>query len=225
MQVSHPYCVSDLAMLDPELTLKLPAKITAFTGMDVMTHAIEGVTSTVVEPIGDALGFHAIRMVCKYLPIAVKEPDNVWARGNMLIASTVAGLCFNNTMTGAVHALAHSLGGRYGIPHGLANGIMLPEVMEFNLPERAERFMLVADAMGLPVDGLDPMEAGRMAVQAIRDLRKEIGLTQTLKDFGVPADRESLQPLLEMASCDGQIAYNPRTLEEEDIYNLYLKAM
>jgi alcohol dehydrogenase class IV len=224
LQVTHPFCNSDLAMLDPELTVKLPAKITAFTGMDALTHAIEGVTSNNVQPISDALGFHAIRMICRYLPLAVREPDNIDARGNMLLASTIAGMCFVNAMTGAVHALAHTLGGFYGIPHGLANAIMLPHVMEFNLEERPDRFMMIADAMGIPVDSKDPLEAGRLAVQAVKDLLREVGITQTLKDFGVPGDREALQPLVEVASGDGQISYNPRYVEEEDIINLYLKA-
>ncbi|PKN33408.1 MAG: NAD-dependent alcohol dehydrogenase [Deltaproteobacteria bacterium HGW-Deltaproteobacteria-19] len=224
LQVTHPFCNSDIAMLDPELTLKLPAKITAFTGMDALTHAIEGVTSNNAEPIADALGFHAIRMICRYLPVAVREPDNVDARGNMLLASTIAGMCFVNAMTGAVHALAHTLGALHGIPHGLANAIMLPHVMAFNLEERPERFMMVADAMGIPVDGKEPLEAGRLAVQAVKDLLKEVGLSQTLKDFGVPGDREGLQPLVDLASGDGQISYNPRYVEEEDIINLYLKA-
>ena len=142
----------------------------------------------------------------------------------MLIASTIAGMCFINTMTGGVHALAHSLGGRYGIPHGLANTIMLPEVMAFNLSENPERFMLVADALGLEFDSRDPLDAGLMAIQAVRDLRKEVGLTQTLKDFGVPTDREALQPLIDLASADGQLPYNPRTMEDEDIYQLYVQA-
>ncbi len=113
LQVTHPYCNSDLAMLDPELTIKLPPKITASTGMDALTHAIEGVTSTAAEPISDALGLHAIRLIFKYLPIAVNDPENIDARGNMLIASTLAGMCFVNTMTGAVHAMAHALGALY----------------------------------------------------------------------------------------------------------------
>jgi alcohol dehydrogenase class IV len=224
LQVSHPYCNADIAMLDPELTLNLPANITAFTGMDALTHAIEGVTSTSASPIGDALGLHAIRLVSRYLPVAVKEPGNVEARGNMLIASTIAGMCFVNAMTGAVHALAHALGGRYGIPHGLANAILLPEVMAFNLPESANRFWMIADALGLAVNGLGPLEAGQMAVQAVRELRQEVGLVQTLKNFGVPTDRESLQPLIDLAAADGQISYNPRYLEEDDIYHLYVNA-
>ena len=223
--VTHPYCNSDLAMLDPELTLKLPAKITAFTGMDVLSHAIEGVTSKVAEPIGDALGFHAIRMVDKYLRTAVNQPDNIEARGNMLIASTIAGMCFVNSLTGAAHAIAHTLGGLYGIPHGLANTIMLPEVMEYNLPESPERFMMVADALGVPVDGMKPEEAGKKAVEAVRKLRKDVGLTQTLKDFKVPQDRQALQPLIDLTMADSQMGSNPRDMSEDDIYELCLKAM
>jgi alcohol dehydrogenase len=192
--------------------------------MDALTHAIEGVTSTNVQPFSDALGLHAIRMICRYLPVAVREPGNIDARGNMLIASAMAGLSFVNSLTGAVHALAHALGAVYGIPHGLANAILLPHVMEFNLEERPERYKVVADAMGLPVDGKDSLEAGRMAVQAVKDLLREVGLTQTLKDLGVPDDREALQPLVDLASGDAQIGYNPRYVEEEDIINLYRKA-
>jgi alcohol dehydrogenase class IV len=222
---SHPYCNADLAMLDPELTVKLPPKITAFTGMDALTHAIEGVTTTAAEPISDALGFHAIRLIFKFLPMAVKDPENIEARGHMMIASTIAGMCFVNTMTGAVHSLAHALGGMYGIPHGLANAIMLPHVMAFNVEERADRFMMVADAMGIDVGGMEPMEAAKAAVKAVRDLQKEVGLTDRLKDLGVPTDREALKPLVELAAGDSQISYNPRYLEDEDIYNLYMAAM
>jgi len=224
LQITHPYN-ADIAMLDPELTVKLPPKITAFTGMDALTHAIEGVTSTSVSPIGDALGLHAIRLIFKYLPIAVNEPENIDARGHMLIASTLAGMCFGNTMTGAVHATAHALGAHYGIPHGLANGIMLPVVMEFNVEEAADRYMMVADAMGINVDGMEPIEAARAAVQGVKDLKEAIRLTEKLKDLGVPDDREKLMPTVELAGADSQISYNPRFAEEEDILNLYLKAL
>lgn len=224
LQITHPYN-ADIAMLDPELTVKLPPKITAFTGMDALTHAIEGVTSTSVSPIGDALGLHAIRLIFKYLPVAVHEPENIDARGYMMIASTLAGMCFGNTMTGAVHATAHALGAHYGIPHGLANGIMLPIVMEFNVEEAADRYMMVADAMGINVDGMEPIEAARAAVQGVKDLKKDIGLTERLKDLGVPDDREKLMPTVELAGADSQISYNPRFTEEEDILNLYLKAL
>jgi len=223
LAISHPYN-ADIAMLDPELTVALPPKITGFTGMDALTHAIEGVTSTSAEPIADAMGLHAIRLIFKYLPIAVKDPENIEARGHMLIASSLAGLCFGNTMTGGVHACAHALGGKYGIPHGLANAIMLDIVMDFNVEEVPLRFLIVADAMGINVNGKDPVEAGREAVQAVRDLKADIGLTDSLKDFDIPEGREELMPLVELAAADSQISYNPRYLEEEDILNLYLQA-
>ena len=223
--VTHPYCNADLAMLDPELTVKLPAKITAFTGIDALTHAIEGITSTGAEPISDALGLHAIRLIFKYLPIAVKNPEDITARGHMLLASTIAGMCFVNTMCGAVHATAHALGALYGIPHGLANAIMLPVVMDFNASDVPERYMMIADAMGLDVKDKKPVEAAKMAVKAVVSLKKKIGLTDTLKDLKVPKDPEKLKPLVELAAADGQIGYNPHYLEEEDILKLYMKAI
>lgn len=222
--VGHPYCTPDIAMLDPELTVKLPPKITAFTAMDAMTHAIEAITTVSANPISDGLGLHAVRLITKYLPEVMKNPANVEARGYLLIASTMAGMSFINAFTGGVHATAHALGALYGIPHGLANSIMLPVVMTFNLEEKPERFVLIADAMGVRVDGMTPDQAARAAVQAVKDLQKSIGLTQTLKDFGVPEDREALQPLIDLAMGDSQLPYNPRDLEEDDVYNLYLKA-
>jgi alcohol dehydrogenase class IV len=222
--VAHPFCNPDIAMLDPELMLKLPPKITAFTAMDAMTHAIESVTCICPNPISDGLGLHAIRLIAKYLPQAMKDPGNVDARGYLLIASTMAGMAFINSFTGGVHATAHSLGALYGIPHGLANSIMLPHLMTYNLEENPARFVLIADAMGVNVDKLTPEQAARAAVQAVKDLQKSSGLTQTLKDFGVPADRESLNPLIDLAMGDSQLPYNPRTLEEDDVYKLYLNA-
>jgi alcohol dehydrogenase class IV len=127
-------------------------------------------------------------------------------------------------MTGGAHATAHALGAHYGIPHGLANGIMLPVLMEHNLEESPERYMIVADAMGVAVDALEPVEAAKLAVDAVKGLKAEIGLTETLKDFGVPDDPEKLRETVELAASDSQISYNPRYLEEGDILNLYLKA-
>jgi alcohol dehydrogenase class IV len=224
MSVGHPYCPPDIAMLDPELTVKLPPKITAFTAMDAMTHAIEAITTICANPISDGLGLHAVRIISKYLPTVMKNPGDVSARGYLLIASTMAGMSFINAFTGGVHATAHALGALYGIPHGLANSIMLPHLMAYNLEEKPERFVLVADAMGVNIDGMTTEQAAQAAVQAVKDLQKAAGLTQTLKDFGVPDDREALQPLVDLAMGDSQLPYNPRDLEEDDVYNLYLKA-
>jgi alcohol dehydrogenase len=170
------------------------------------------------------LGLHAIRIITNYLPKAMKNPGDVDARGYLLIASTMAGMSFINALLGGVHATAHALGALYGIPHGLANSIMLPHLMVYNLEEKPERFVLIADAMGVYVDGMTAEQAARAAVQAGKDLQKTAGLTQTLKDFGVPDGRDALQPLIDLAMGDSQLPYNPRELEEDDVYNLYLKA-
>ena len=224
LAVTHPCANCDLAMLDPELTATLPPKVTAFTGMDALTHAIESLTATSAEPIADALALHAIRLIFRHLPVVVKEPQNIDSRGSMLLASTLAGMAFGNTMTGGAHATGHALGALYKIPHGLANGIMLPEVMDFNLAEVPARFMIIADAMGIDVSKMTSLEAGKEAVQAVRNLKKTIGLTETLKNFGVPNEKEKLMPLVELAAADSQITYNPCDLEEEDILDLFLKA-
>jgi alcohol dehydrogenase class IV len=221
---AHPFCNADIAMLDPELTVKLPPKITAFTAMDAMTHAIEAITTSSANPISDALGLHAVRIITKYLPEVMKNPENVEARGYLLIASNMAGMSFINAFTGGVHATAHALGALYGIPHGLANSIMLPHLMGYNLEEKPDRFVLVADAMGVNVEGMTPDQAAKAAVRAVKDLQKSVGLTQTLKDFGVPEGRDALQPLIDLAMGDSQLPYNPRDLEEDDVYNLYMKA-
>jgi alcohol dehydrogenase len=223
LQITHPYN-ADIAMLDPELTVKLPPRVTAFTGMDALTHAIEGVTSTGANPISDALGLHAIRLIFNYLPVVVQDPENVTARGNMLIASTLAGMCFGNSMTGAAHATAHALGAHYGIPHGLANAIMLPVVMEYNLEEALDRYAMIADAMGLDVSGKASPDAAAEAVQAVKDLKEVVGLTETLADFNVPEDDDALRETVDLAAGDSQIGYNPRYVEEQDLYALYRAA-
>ena len=221
---AHPYCTPDIAMLDPELTVKLPPKITAFTAMDALTHAIEAVTNISANPISDGLGLHAVRIITKYLPVVMKNPADVEARGYLLIASTMAGMSFINAFTGGVHATAHALGAIYGIPHGLANSIMLPHLMTYNLAEKPDRFVLIADALGVNIADLTADEAARAAVQAVQIMQKSCGLTQTLKDFGVPDSREALQPLIDLAMGDSQLPYNPRDLEEDDLYKLYLQA-
>jgi alcohol dehydrogenase len=170
------------------------------------------------------LGLHAVRIITKYLPEVMKNPGDVEARGYLLIASTMAGMSFINAFTGGVHATAHALGALYGIPHGLANSIMLPHLMAFNLEENPDRFILIADAMGVNVDGMTPEQAAKAAVRAVTDIQKAVGLTETLKDFGLPKSRDALQPLIDLAMGDSQLPYNPRDLEEDDVYNLYLKA-
>jgi alcohol dehydrogenase class IV len=128
-------------------------------------------------------------------------------------------------MLGAAHATAHALGALYGIPHGLANAVMLPFVMEYNLEEAIDQYSMIAQALGTSLDRGFSLENALTAVEGVKKLKKEVGLTQTLSDFDVPSDPEKLSDLVELAAGDSQISYNPRPLDETDILELYLKAL
>jgi alcohol dehydrogenase len=226
LPVQHVSCASDVALLDPEVTLSLPARITAFTGMDALTHAIEGLASTNANPISDGLALYAIRLISYHLPVAVQDGGNLEARSWMLLASNIAGICFINALIGAVHATAHALGGRYRVPHGLANAIMLPHVMQYNLDFAAEKYALVAEAMGEETRGLSARQAGEKAIDAVEKLKKKIGLADTLSDFKVDrATEEEMDVLVDLAMTDGSMISNPRSPEAEEIKELYRKAM
>lgn len=226
LPVQHLSCASDVALLDPELTLSLPARITAFTGMDALTHAIEGLASANANPISDGLALYAIRLITHHLPIAVQDGGNLEARSWMLLASNIAGICFINALVGAGHATAHALGGRYRVPHGLANAIMLPRVMEYNLEFAAEKYAMVAAAMGEEIGGLSARQAGEKAIDAVEKLKKAIGLTDTLSDFRVDrATNGEFDVLVDLAMTDGSMISNPRSPEADEIKELYRKAM
>ena len=139
----------DLAILDPELTRSLPPKLTAMTGMDALTHAIEAYVDKEWSPAADGLALQAIRLIRENLLLACAQPDNLQARGAMLVASSLAGIAFSHSMVGMVHGISHALGGVYHIPHGLANALVLPEVMEYNLESRLDRYADIAEALGV----------------------------------------------------------------------------
>ncbi|MDS4070367.1 MAG: iron-containing alcohol dehydrogenase [Candidatus Competibacter sp.] len=139
----------DLAILDPELTRTMPPKLTAATGMDALTHAIEAYVGKEWSPASDGLALQAIRLIRDHLLLACAQPDNLQARGAMLVASCLAGIAFSHSMVGMVHGISHALGGVYHIPHGLANALVLPEVMEYNLESRPDRYADIAEALGV----------------------------------------------------------------------------
>jgi alcohol dehydrogenase class IV len=212
-----------VAILDPKMTIGLPAHLTASTGMDAMTHAVESYVSLQRNPISDAAALHAIRLIKQYLPAAVHNGHDMVARGQMQIAALLAGWAFSNAMVGLVHAMAHSLGAICGIPHGQANGILLPHVMAYNLEEVPELLADIAVALGVAQYGDESRAAGQAAVEATRDLLQKIGLTQTLRDLNV--DQERLGLCAELSMSDGSIIYNPRmVMESDEVLNVYLKA-
>lgn len=215
------YLAPNTAILDPNVTVSCPPKLTASTGMDALSHAIESIHSIQNELITDTLALNAIRFINENLREAVNNGENIEVRGNMLIAANMAGLAFTNAFVGVVHAMAHALGGYCDVPHGIANSIMLPYGMEYNL-EYCKRYALVAEAFGIDIRGLSGKEAGKKAIDAVWQFTKDCDMPQKLREVGVKI--EDLNKVAEDAMCDGSIYNNPREATVEEIEELLGKA-
>jgi alcohol dehydrogenase class IV len=212
-----------IAILDPELTRKLPPLLTASTGMDAMTHAVEALQSVQREPIADGLAMQAIRLLWRHLPAAALQGDDLAARGQVQLAATMAGWAFGNAMVGLVHAMAHSLGAVARVPHGIANGILLPHVMAFNLEEAAEGYALVAEAMGVRDRAMDDRGAAAAAVQEMGSFLRRIGHPLRLSQVG--ATDEELVRAAALSLSDGAIVNNPRlVMDEAEVLAVYRAA-
>jgi len=218
------YNTPRIAVLDPVLTEKLPPLLTASTGMDAMCHAVEALHSIQRQPITDGVAMHAIRLLARNLPVCIEDGADLAARGQTQIAATMAGWAFNNSMVSIVHAMAHSIGAVAGVPHGIANGILLPYGMEYNLPEAAESYALAAEALGVREKGMDEMEAARAAVSAVREFTLRIRHPQRLSAVGVHTDQ--LARAAELSVSDGAIIWNPRPVPDaSDVLDLLQKAL
>lgn len=221
-----PELTPTVAMLDPVMTITMPPPLTASTGMDAMAHCIEAMYSEMHQPISDSLSLHAIRLIARYLPAATRNGDDIEARTYMAIAANMAGTAFANSSTTIVHAMANSVGGHFGVPHGVANAILLPYGMEFNIdfmPEEvAPRLRMVAEAFGLDVSGDDDVEASKKAVEVIKGLTVELGLPRKLSEAGVPED--GLERVSRDAMLDGSIFNNPGEPELEQVIDLFRTA-
>jgi len=212
-----------VAILDPYMTEKLPPHLTASTGMDAMTHAVESYVAQARNPISDSAALHAIKLIVKYLPFAVADGANVIARGQMQIAALLAGWAFSNAMVGLVHAMAHSLGAVCRIPHGLANGILLPHVMRFNLDEIPELTADIGAAMGVAANDMDRSGLAMAAADKMEAFAKSVGLVQGLQDLGLT--EEQLKESAELSLSDGSIIYNPKmVMDAETVLNIYRMA-
>jgi len=212
-----------LAILDPELTVGLPPHLTASTGMDALTHAIESYVNVNSHPISEALAIHSIKLIARSLRKAVAKGTNLKAREDMLLASTIAALAFNSTRLGLVHAMSQPAGAHFGIPHGLSNAILLPYVMEYNLMGNPEKYAEIAALFGEQIEGLPIMEAAAKSVKAVRELMQDIGIRERLSDFGVK--ESDLDMLADEALTSGNVPLNPRQPSKEDIIEIYKKAL
>ncbi len=219
MTVGSPHIVPQVELCDPELTLSMPPPLTAATGMDALTHAIECYVNTVHHPIAKTLALEAMRLIGRSLRTAYASGRNLSTRTAMLLASTMAAMAFTRTRLGNVHAMSHPLGAHFDVPHGVANAILLPYVMVWNLIACYDTYPQIAQALGERVAGLSVREAAEVAVEAVRRLSRDVGIPERLRDVGVT--REGIPRMAEDAMKSGNILVNPRATTQPEIAALF----
>ncbi|MFB0526127.1 MAG: iron-containing alcohol dehydrogenase [bacterium] len=213
-----------LAILDPLLTLSMPASLTANTGADALSHAIESYVCTKANPVSDILALESIRLIGEALPGAVSQPENIEVRKKMLFASSIAGIALTSSGAGIIHGMGYSITLYYGAPHGLANVLLMPEAMEFNLVASPVKYRNIAAAMGKKVEGLSEKDAARLSVVAVRELSEKIGIPRGLKEIGVK--EESLAGFAEAVGKNERVlSLNPRRPSTKEIEEIYRKSM
>lgn len=212
-----------IAVNDPMLMINMPKSLTASTGMDALTHAIEAYVSTAATPITDACAEKAIEIIGKYLVKAVEDGENVEAREMMAYAEYLAGMAFNNANLGYVHAMAHQLGGYYNLPHGVCNAILLPHVEAYNSIECYGRLARAFEIMGGSLDNISEKEGAELCIRKIRSLSKAVGIPKGLEELGVKAS--DFEILATNALKDACAVTNPRKGTLDDIIELFRKAM
>ena len=216
-----PNDIPVLSIIDAELMATMPKGLTAATGMDALTHAIEGYITKGAWELSDMFEIKAIELIAKHLPDAVADGKNMVAREGMAIAQYVAGMAFSNVGLGCVHSMAHPLGARFDIAHGVANALLLPAVMRFNLPAAVDKYGDIAKAMGVDTSDMSRTEAAEAAVNAVQDLSVALGIPQTLREIGIP--EAALPQLAEDAFADVCTGGNPRDIDVRDILKIYKK--
>ena len=217
-----PNDIPVLAIVDADLMATMPAGLTAATGMDALTHAIEGYITKGAWELSNILEINAIKIIADNLRTATFDGANKRAREQMALGQYVAGMAFSNVGLGCVHSMAHPLGARYDIAHGVANALLLPFVMEFNMIACEKKYCRIATAMGVDVSSMTVAEGAQAAVDAVRQLSIDLKIPQTLREIGIP--EEALPQLANDAFNDVCTGGNPREITEADILELYKKA-
>lgn len=211
------------ALVDPLLTVSMPPALTAATGMDSLTHAVESFVNKASYEVSDALAGKAIALVAANLRTVYRDGSNLAARDAMMMSAMLGAMAFVNTRLGNVHAMAHAVGAYYGVPHGVANAVLLPYVMEYNAVAVPAKFARVARLMGESVDGFTDSEAAAVAVAAVRRLNADVGIPARLRQLGVKAD--SIPMMAADAMKSGNIPINPRSTTLEEMVQLFEQAL
>lgn len=214
-----PNDIPCVAIIDAELMYSLPRSLTAATGMDAMTHAIEGLITKAAWELSDMFEIKAIEMIYKYLPLAVDEPKNPKGRDGMAVAQYVAGMAFSNVGLGVDHGMAHPLSALFDVPHGVACAMLLPTVMRFNMPAAKEKYVDIAKACGVFEAGMTTDQAAEAACKAIEDLSARVGTNKRLTELGIT--EKDIDALADQAIRDVCTPGNPREVSRDDIVALY----
>ncbi|MEX2319582.1 MAG: iron-containing alcohol dehydrogenase, partial [Bauldia sp.] len=214
--VFHPLILPKVVISDPELTLDLPAYITAWTGMDALSHCLEAWCSPHFHPLGEGIALEGMRLAKEWLPVAVRDGHNIEARAFMLAASSMGAIAFQKGL-GAMHAMSHPCSSLRGTHHGLTNAVVMPYVLSFNRPVADERLAAMARYLDLPG------QSAESVIDWTIDLRREIGIPHTLKDIGV--DEDMIEEAAPMAERDPSTGGNPRPVAAEDYATLYRMAL
>lgn len=215
--------VPDVALVDPDTLTTMDSYLTACTGLDALTHAIEAFVSNASSPLTDVHALEGIRLVSANLAPAIEQPDNLVLRGKIMLGSLEAGLAFSNAILGANHSLAHSLGGFFDLQHGECNAVLLNHVIDFNYPSAPDRFRLIGEAMGLDLRGMNPGSIKKALFDKVAMIQKTVGIDRTLKELGV--DYSDIPELAQNALKDPCLATNPRRANQRDLEVIYEESL
>lgn len=214
--------VPDISLIDPEITCTMSKALTAATGLDALTHAIEALVSNARSPLTDLNALEAIRLVFEHLTMAIEDPYHIEARKGMSLASLLAGMAFSNASLGAVHAMAHALGGLLDLPHGMCNAILLPHVIEANFHYAEEQYVKIFDVLKMNVSQLSSSDRKKLLIERIKTLSIEAGVKETLSDLKVNDD--DLDSLSRNAYQDACLITNPRDLSVNELKEIFNSA-
>ena len=225
MLILSNHLLPTVAICDAELTKTMPKRLTAATGLDALTHAVEAYISVKAQPITDMIALEAISLISRYLRQAWSNGSDMEARYHMMLASTLAGYAFSNSSVALVHGMSRPIGACFHVPHGISNAVLLPAVMRFTLPGNVTKFARIAEAMGENVSGLSMLEAAEKAVSSIERLCDDFNMVG-LRNAGVPEEelKELAPKMAHDALASGSPGNNPRTANEEEIIKLYMEA-
>ena len=224
LSVTHEYLMPLVAVVDPMMHVGMPPMITASTGMDALTHAIEAYVSLNAEPISDMYATTAIKMIGENIRTAMYNPTNIEARGNMAIASVLAAAAFVNAGLGAVHGISQSMGGIAHTPHGIGNSLLLPYVMELNVAGNPGKFAKIAELLGEDITGLSIRDAADLSIEAVKQMSKDLRIPSSLKELAIPVTEDMFDTIVDGTMGYRLLGVNPVKVRREDVYEILNKA-